>query len=74
MRECESATEVTSSSYLSESEVGSESPVDSPARTERPQTEVGQQPQLAGRKVWASSGLMGPLGDADKVSSGLTLQ
>ena len=51
MRECESATEVTSSSYLSESEVGSESPADSPVRTERPQTEVGQQPRLAGRKV-----------------------
>ena len=51
MRECESETAVTSSSYLSESEVGSESPADSPVRTERPQTEVGQQPRLAGRKV-----------------------
>ena len=51
MRECESETAVTSSSYLSESEAGSESPGDSQARTERPQTEVGQQPRLAGRQV-----------------------
>ena len=62
VRERDSETGVRSSSYLSESEAGSENPADCPVRTVRPQKEAGQQPLLAGLKVWVSSGLIGELG------------
>ena len=57
VRQRDSETGVRSSSYLSGFEAGSENPADCLVRTERPQKEVGQQPRLAGLKVWVSSGL-----------------
>ena len=48
---------VTASSYLVGCEAESETRADCPARTERPQKEVGPQPRLAGRRDGTSWGL-----------------